>query len=219
MNPSQITNGIMVGGVLMKRCPRCEEELALSEFGVCRARPDGMNLYCKGCIRQKISAARASRREYNQVHGLKGDEAKPVEPTIEQRMKELQPLDRVREAIREGAQTRAQIIEMTKLRKGQVCECLAHLLLYTREISTEIVGATRFYFEREKAPGELKPAPIADGGMDAGLLMLSLITPREFEWELQDIAFVCGCTPEAIRQIEEQALAKLRRRFPMRMAA
>ena len=44
-----------VNVIELKRCPRCEESLPISEFGVCRARKDGLNLYCKGCIRQKIA--------------------------------------------------------------------------------------------------------------------------------------------------------------------
>src|SRR5947208_1960404 len=50
--------------VELKTCPRCEESLPLSEFGICRARKDGLNLYCKRCIRQKIALSRAALREY-----------------------------------------------------------------------------------------------------------------------------------------------------------
>src|SRR3989440_10435419 len=55
-----------------KRCPRCEESLPLSEFGVCRARKDGLNLYCKRCIRQKISLSRQALREYKKARGKHG---------------------------------------------------------------------------------------------------------------------------------------------------
>ena len=57
----------------LKRCPRCEESLPLSEFGVCRARKDGLNLYCKRCIRQKIALSRQALREYKKArvkHGV-----------------------------------------------------------------------------------------------------------------------------------------------------
>jgi DNA-binding HxlR family transcriptional regulator len=47
-----------------KRCPRCEESLPLSEFGICRARKDGLNLYCKACIREKTAIVRAGVRQY-----------------------------------------------------------------------------------------------------------------------------------------------------------
>ena len=33
-----------------KECPLCSQELPLSEYGICRARKDGRNLYCKSCI-------------------------------------------------------------------------------------------------------------------------------------------------------------------------
>src|SRR5437763_7105062 len=48
----------------LKRCPRCEESLPISEIGVCRARKDGLNLYCKRCIRQKIALSRQALRAY-----------------------------------------------------------------------------------------------------------------------------------------------------------
>src|SRR5205085_11048363 len=56
-----------VSEIELKRCPRCEEALPLSEFGVCRARKDGLNLYCKRCIRQKISLSRQALREYKKA--------------------------------------------------------------------------------------------------------------------------------------------------------
>jgi hypothetical protein len=48
---------------ILKRCPRCEGSLPLSEFGICRARKDGLNLYCRWCIREKINAGRQALRE------------------------------------------------------------------------------------------------------------------------------------------------------------
>jgi len=53
-----------------KRCPRCEETLPLSQFGVCRSRKDGLNLYCKRCIREKIRLSRASLKDYKRTHPL-----------------------------------------------------------------------------------------------------------------------------------------------------
>src|ERR1043165_10100076 len=51
----------------LKRCPRFEESLPLSEFGICRARKDGLNLYCKRCSRQKIALSRQALREYKKA--------------------------------------------------------------------------------------------------------------------------------------------------------
>jgi hypothetical protein len=56
----------------LKRCPRCEESLPLSEYGVCRARKDGLNLYCKRCIRQKIALSRQALREYKSARSKHG---------------------------------------------------------------------------------------------------------------------------------------------------
>lgn len=38
-------------------------ELPLSEFGICRARKDGLNLYCKACNTQKSYDCREVRRQ------------------------------------------------------------------------------------------------------------------------------------------------------------
>src|SRR5215510_16294349 len=47
-----------------KHCPICAQELPLNEFGVCRARKDGRNLYCKSCIRTKVTESRRALKEY-----------------------------------------------------------------------------------------------------------------------------------------------------------
>jgi hypothetical protein len=49
----------------------------LSEFGVCRARKDGLNLYCKGCIRQKIAQSRQALREYKNARIKHGSTTVP----------------------------------------------------------------------------------------------------------------------------------------------
>src|SRR5437773_5596863 len=50
--------------VCRKNCPICSQHLPLSEFGVCRARKDGRNLYCKSCIRKKVTESRRALKEY-----------------------------------------------------------------------------------------------------------------------------------------------------------
>ena len=144
--------------VELKRCPRCEESLPLSEFGICRARKDGLNLYCKRCIRQKITQSRQALREYKNArvkHGITTAD-KPQTATdaklnfsprrIARMLRKLSPADRVREAIRCGAHTQKEIAQVTKLPKDEVCDALANLLLWTREIRTQIVNHTRMYF-------------------------------------------------------------------------
>src|SRR5205809_6239393 len=98
--------------VELKRCPRCEESLPLSEFGICRARKDGLNLYCKRCIRQKIALSRQALREYKTARSKhSGGGATKSRVTLDSKsgfsprriarmLRKLSPADRVREAIR-----------------------------------------------------------------------------------------------------------------------
>ena len=147
----------------LKRCPRCEEALPLSEFGVCRARKDGLNLYCKRCIRQKISLSRQALREYKKARVKQGsmissDDSRLTLDTktslssrrIARMLRKLSPADRVREAIRCGAHTQKEIAQVTKLPKDEVCDALANLLLWTHEIRTQIVRHQRMYFVNEE---------------------------------------------------------------------
>jgi hypothetical protein len=136
--------------------------LPLSEFGVCRARKDGLNLYCKRCIRQKISLSRQALREYKKARGKAGSSISsesaqvPLDHKtslssrrIARMLRKLSPADRVREAIRCGAHTQKEIAQVTKLPKDEVCDALANLLLWTREIRTQIVRHQRLYFVNE----------------------------------------------------------------------
>lgn len=146
----------------LKKCPRCEESLPLSEFGVCRARKDGLNLYCKRCIRQKIAQSRQALREYKNARIKHGSQpvAGRSRVTIDAKsgfsarriarmLRKLSPADRVREAIRCGARTQKEIAQVTKLPKDEVCDALANLLLWSREIRTQVVSHTRMYFVNE----------------------------------------------------------------------
>ena len=146
----------------LKRCPRCEESLPLSEFGVCRSRKDGLNLYCKRCIRQKIALRRQALREYKKARGKHSNSAGAdgsrvtldnktslSSRRIARMLRKLSPADRVREAIRCGAHTQKEIAQVTKLPKDEVCDALANLLLWTREIRTQIVRHQRMYFINE----------------------------------------------------------------------
>ncbi len=151
-----------VSVVELKRCPRCEESLPLTEYGVCRARKDGLNLYCKRCIRQKIAQSRQALREYKNARIKHGATVLPERSRvaidaksgfsprcIARMLRKLSPADRVREAIRCGARTQKEIAQVTRLPKDEVCDALANLLLWTREIRTQIVNHTRMYFVNE----------------------------------------------------------------------
>lgn len=159
-----MTRHAEVSVIDLKKCPRCEASLPLSEFGVCRARKDGLNLYCKRCIRQKIAHSRQALREYKNARIKHGSEpgAGRSRVTIDAKsgfsarriarmLRKLSPADRVREAIRCGARTQKEIAHVTKLPKDEVCDALANLLLWTREIRTQIVNHQRVYFVNEVA--------------------------------------------------------------------
>ena len=66
--------------------------------------------------------------------------------------------------------------------------------------------------------GEPEPVPTLDSFMgreksniDLGLAVVSTVTERGVCWSLEDLAQVCECSTEAIRQLEKRALAKLKR--------
>jgi hypothetical protein len=147
-----------------KDCPICLQELPLSEFGVCRARKDGRNLYCKSCIRKKVTDSRRALKEYRSArkryvsqplpeHSWSttsaGDSPSPANYT--RLFSKLSPIERVREAIKKGARTQKEIRKGAGLGDDEVGEALANLLLWTREIKTQIIDNNRHYFMNESA--------------------------------------------------------------------
>ena len=146
----------------LKRCPRCEESLPLSEFGVCRARKDGLNLYCKRCIRQKIAlkppgAARiqdCAQQAWRRGQQIARDHRCQIRffaaPDCPHAAKAVARRSRARgHSLRR--ETQKEIVQVTKLPKDEVCDALANLLLWTREIRTQIVRHQRRYFVNEAA--------------------------------------------------------------------
>ena len=154
----------------VKHCPICTQELPISEFGICRARKDGRNLYCKSCIRNKVTESRRALKEYKSARKkyiarqvelselVHADHSASIAYTAKSASK-LSPVERVREAIRRGARTQREIAQETKLGKDEIGDALANLLLWTREIRTQIKDNTRLYFLNDGTDAAQEDAP------------------------------------------------------------
>ena len=154
----------------VKHCPICTLDLPIIEFGICRARKDGRNLYCKSCIRQKVTQSRRALKEYKSARKryisqqveitelLNGDQSGGAHYTAKS-LSKLSPVERVRDAIRRGSRTQREIAQETKLGKDEIGDALANLLLWTHEIRTQVVDNTRMYFLNDAAD----PAGLEDG--------------------------------------------------------
>jgi hypothetical protein len=155
----------------VKHCPICSSELPISEFGICRARKDGRNLYCKSCIRQKVTQSRRALKEYKSARKryisqqveiselLNGDPSNGTHYTAKS-LSKLSPVERVRDAIRRGSRTQREIAQETKLGKDEIGDALANLLLWTHEIRTQVVDNTRMYFINDATePAGLEESP------------------------------------------------------------
>jgi len=154
----------------IKHCPICSLELPISEFGICRARKDGRNLYCKSCIRQKVTQSRRALKEYKSARKryisqqveiselLSGDSTNGNHYTAKS-LSKLSPVERVRDAIRRGSRTQREIAQETKLGKDEIGDALANLLLWTHEIRTQVVDNTRMYFLNDA----VEPAGLEEG--------------------------------------------------------
>src|SRR6476646_7863752 len=144
----------------VKHCPICTQELPISEFGICRARKDGRNLYCKSCIRNKVTQSRRALKEYKSARKkyiaqvelgdlLNADHS--TSTYTPKSLSKLSPVERVRDAIRRGARTQKEIAQETKLGKDEIGDALANLLLWTREIRTQVQDNTRWYLLNDSA--------------------------------------------------------------------
>jgi hypothetical protein len=183
-----------------KQCPICSQVLPLTEFGICRARKDGRNLYCKGCIRQKVTESRRALKAYKSVRqqyatqkvlepGAAFPEDNVALPSRQQyvarQVSKMTPVERVREAIRNGARTQKEIAHETKLGKDEIGDALANLLLWTREIRTEVLENTRMYFINELPPelaisageGQSLPVPPRKRDVPSSFSSLQVLMP------------------------------------------
>jgi hypothetical protein len=154
----------------VKNCPICSKELPTSEFGICRARKDGRNLYCKSCIRQKVTQSRRALKEYKtarkkyisqqvDIAELLSNDSSGNGQYHAKAMSKLSPVERVRDAIRRGSRTQREIAQETKLGKDEIGDALANLLLWTHEIRTQVVDNTRLYFLNEAETATVDDGP------------------------------------------------------------
>ena len=145
-----------------KNCPICSQQLPSAEFGVCRARKDGRNLYCKSCIRKKVTDSRKALKEYRSArkrHVGQADDAMldgDASSSYPRILSKLSPVERVLEAIKKGATTQKEIAQETRLGKDEIGDALANLLLWTREIKTQMVNNIRVYSLNESSPAALR---------------------------------------------------------------
>lgn len=143
-----------------KKCGDCKKRRSINAFGICRARKDGRNLYCRDCINTRMYDLRKKLKEHkaNQIRIMVNQlEARPEtrpELSLVKHLK-LSPVDKVRLAIQRGAGTQLEIGRATKLGKDEVCDALAILLLWNHEIRSQIVDGRRIYLpvtETERKP-------------------------------------------------------------------
>jgi hypothetical protein len=137
--------------IQLKHCPICTKDLPVSEFGMCRARKDGKNLYCRACINAKVTASRLALKQYKAARKRYLPELITAIDTFDVDAKaifKMTPVERVRDAINNGFRTQREIAQETKLHKDVIGDALANLLLWTKEIETRIVNDTRQYFIR-----------------------------------------------------------------------
>src|SRR5882762_7936916 len=149
-----------------KQCPICSKDLPLTEYGICRARKDGRNLYCKSCIRKKVSESRRAFKAYKSVRHqyvaekldaatsgvAETDCSQSRRQYVMRQISKMTPAERVREAIKNGARTQKEIAQGTKLGKDEIGDALANLLLWTKEIKTEVVDNNRVYLINKPSP-------------------------------------------------------------------
>lgn len=131
----------------LKHCPICNLDLPLSRFGECKARKDRMNLYCKSCINKKVAAGRLQRK---QMILARKQVIKPLPPPLQTEIVGT-PINRVREAIRQGYRTRDQIKSATRLPWDELTDSLAILNIDQGVIRLERINGEAYFFERKIA--------------------------------------------------------------------
>lgn len=148
-NKARAWRDLEIVGPPKVHCPQCKQDLDDGEFGVCRARSSGRNLYCKSCIRNKVNASREVVRQMKAAKRAR----RPVlvEPiVIERKPYVLSPtvktdVDRVRDAMNLGRQTWGAIKAETKLGSDSLADAFMVLILDNEEVKCDRVNGERIY--------------------------------------------------------------------------
>lgn len=98
------------------RCPRCESHLPESEFGVCRSRATGRNLYDKKCVREQMAARRAKQQRAKRKPNRT---ARPIWM--------MPKADRVCTAFQRGITDRVELRRVTRLTWDELTDAIAVL--------------------------------------------------------------------------------------------
>ena len=110
----------------MRHCPKKNHHLDESEFGISRRRSDGLNRYCKSCIRE-ISKVQHSKHKVWLASRKPIVRRKPMVKAIKRELKQGKPKVRILRAIENGARTRDEIKEQTGLHWDQLMDLIAEL--------------------------------------------------------------------------------------------
>lgn len=149
------------GGMITKVCPLCPKEVGpqpIDNFGLCRSRRDGRNLYCSVHARQQVYAYRQRLRERKQQTvrvRAEVDHLSLIEPERKPLVlwtaKPLTPVERVLEAIKRNKHTRVEIKNETKLHWDSVCDALAILNCEQGVIRFERRNGDAYFFLKKIA--------------------------------------------------------------------
>lgn len=129
-------------------CPICGEDDP-DQFGICRGRKTGRNLYCRSCVLQKVHAHRDRKREMKRrVHRVLAEPKRKPEKIC------IPAVIQVRRAIEAGRKTREQIKRATKLDWDALGDALLHLTYESNQLRIVRTRSGERYFRlvsQEKA--------------------------------------------------------------------
>lgn len=136
-----------------KYCPKCEKDLPIDSFGICKSRSDGRNGYCRVCIVATVRAFRQRKREMKAaIRGHKRMiEALERKQFVKSPYVPLSALAKVKNAVRDGCMTRDEIRARTRLQWDNLCEALAELTFQQGVLRIVREGSKRKFQITERA--------------------------------------------------------------------